>query len=176
MSNWDQPQNFGDASNVSSGVSGRTEYAGFWLRVAAIIIDGIILNIVNSILMFIFAPNLMSLFVMDPEMSEADQMAMIATAMSSLGVYTLVSTLVTCGYFAYMHSSERQATLGKMAVGIKVTDLDGNRISLGRAIGRYFAQILSGITMGIGYIMAGFTEKKQALHDIVCSTLVVKAK
>jgi uncharacterized RDD family membrane protein YckC len=60
-----------------------------------------------------------------------------------------------------------------MAIGIKVTDLNGNRISFGRATGRYFAKILSGMILMIGYIMAGFTEKKQALHDMIASCLVV---
>jgi uncharacterized RDD family membrane protein YckC len=76
-------------------------------------------------------------------------------------------------YFAMMESSNKMATLGKMAIGIKVTDLNGNRISFGRATGRYFAKILSGMILMIGYIMAGFTEKKQALHDMIASCLVV---
>ncbi len=61
-----------------------------------------------------------------------------------------------------------------MALGLKVTDLYGRRISLGRAIGRYFGKLLSGLTCLIGYIMAGFTQKKQALHDMIAGTLVVK--
>jgi uncharacterized RDD family membrane protein YckC len=76
-------------------------------------------------------------------------------------------------YYALMESSVNQATLGKMALGIKVTDLDGNRISFGRATGRYFGKIVSGMILYIGFIMAGFTEKKQALHDIMASCLVV---
>ena len=77
-------------------------------------------------------------------------------------------------YFALLESSPKQATLGKMALGIKVTDLDGNRISFGRATGRFFAKIISGVILMIGYIMAAFTAKKQALHDIIASTLVIK--
>jgi uncharacterized RDD family membrane protein YckC len=73
-----------------------------------------------------------------------------------------------------MESSSWQATLGKKAVGIVVTDLDGNRISFARAFGRYFAKLISLITLCIGYMMAGFTEKKQCLHDMICGTLVVK--
>ena len=61
-----------------------------------------------------------------------------------------------------------------MALGIIVTDLDGNQISFGRANGRYWSKIVSSITLLIGYIMAGFTEKKQALHDIIAGTLVLK--
>ena len=76
-------------------------------------------------------------------------------------------------YFALMESSSKQATLGKMALGIIVTDLNGNRLSFGRATGRYFGKIISGAILMIGYIMAGFTEKKQALHDIIAGCLVV---
>jgi len=75
-------------------------------------------------------------------------------------------------YEALMESSSRQATLGKMIFGMKVTDLSGNRISFARATGRYFAKWLSGLTLLIGYIIAGFTERKQALHDMLAGTLV----
>jgi uncharacterized RDD family membrane protein YckC len=73
-----------------------------------------------------------------------------------------------------MESSAKQATVGKMALGIIVTDLDGRRIGFGRATGRYFAKILSALTLGIGFLMAGFTERKQALHDMVASCLVIR--
>jgi len=74
-----------------------------------------------------------------------------------------------------MESSESQATLGKRAVSIKVTDMNGNRISFGRATGRDFAKIISGLPLFIGFMMAGWTSKKQALHDMIAETLVIKA-
>lgn len=77
-------------------------------------------------------------------------------------------------YFAGMESSARQATLGKSAMGLVVTGIDGNRISFLRATGRYFAKWLSAVILLIGYIMAAFTARKQALHDIIASTLVLK--
>ena len=67
-----------------------------------------------------------------------------------------------------------QATLGKKAIGIQVTDLDGERISLARALGRYFAKILSGLILYVGFFMAGWTRRKQGLHDMVAGTLVVR--
>ena len=76
-------------------------------------------------------------------------------------------------YSALMESSANQGTLGKMALGLRVTDLEGRRISFGKATGRYFAKFLSGMTLSIGYIMAAFTAKKQALHDFVAGTLVL---
>jgi uncharacterized RDD family membrane protein YckC len=77
-------------------------------------------------------------------------------------------------YYAIFESSSWQATLGKKALGLEVTDLAGNRISFGRATGRFFAKIISTLILFIGYIMAGFTEKKQALHDILAGTLVIR--
>ena len=85
--------------------------------------------------------------------------------------------LFFCGYFfwlyfAIMESSAKQGTLGKMAVGLVVTDKRGKRLTFGRATGRYFAKWISGKILIIGYIMAAFTEKKQALHDIIAGTMV----
>ena len=77
-------------------------------------------------------------------------------------------------YEAAMESSSRQATVGKMALGLKVTDLKGRRVSFARATGRHFAKFISGMILLIGYIMAGFTERKQALHDMIAGTLVIR--
>lgn len=77
-------------------------------------------------------------------------------------------------YYTLLESSKKQATLGKSIIGIKVTDLNGNRISLGRANARYWSKIISALILFTGFIMAGFTQKKQGLHDIIAGTLVVK--
>jgi len=87
---------------------------------------------------------------------------------------TLAGYIVPWLYFALMEASAKQATLGKLALGIKVTDEAGNRVSFGRATGRFFSKILSGMILCIGYIMIAFTKKKQGLHDILAGTLVVK--
>ena len=79
-------------------------------------------------------------------------------------------------YFGFMESSAWQATLGKRAVGIMVTDLDGHRISFARASGRYFASLLSQMIIYIGYIIGAFTERKQTLHDLIVSTVVVHGR
>jgi uncharacterized RDD family membrane protein YckC len=73
-----------------------------------------------------------------------------------------------------MESSSNQATLGKMVVGLKVTNMEGEPISFMNATGRYFAKIISAIILMIGYIMAAFNPKKQALHDQLAKTLVLK--
>jgi uncharacterized RDD family membrane protein YckC len=75
-------------------------------------------------------------------------------------------------YFALQESSERHATIGKRALNIYVTDLQGRRISFGQATGRHFSKIISYLILCIGYMMAGFTEKKQGLHDMIAGTLV----
>jgi uncharacterized RDD family membrane protein YckC len=72
-----------------------------------------------------------------------------------------------------MESSSRQATVGKIALGLRVTDLNGERITFLRATGRYFGKIISGMILYIGFIMAAFTEKRQALHDLMAECLVV---
>jgi uncharacterized RDD family membrane protein YckC len=131
-----------------------TMYAGFWRRFAASFLDGLLLSVVT-------AP-----FTLQVGSSIADASRRSASSTISLVVGWL--------YFALMESSAKQATVGKMALGIIVTDLDGRRIGFGRATGRYFAKILSALTIGIGFLMAGFTERKQALHDMVASCLVIR--
>jgi uncharacterized RDD family membrane protein YckC len=90
------------------------------------------------------------------------------------GMAMVLGWLLSWFYFAFMESSSRQATLGKMAIGVRVTDLDGRPVSFARATGRYFAKILSNLTLGIGHLMVAFTERKQGLHDMVAGTLVVR--
>jgi uncharacterized RDD family membrane protein YckC len=148
-------------------------YAGFWLRLAAALIDGILLFVA---LLIIFTPIAFVLGVFGalsrlPQNSIDQLTSLYSFAANILG------TFLGWLYYAGMESSSRQATLGKMAVGIKVTDLNGNRISFGRATGRHFAKWVSDLTfifLGFGFWMTAFTEKKQALHDMIAGTLVVK--
>lgn len=121
-------------------------YAGFGKRLLAFIIDGLVLSVISGL-------------------------AIAFGGWLILG-WTL-NTVVGWLYFSLMESSEYQATLGKLALGIIVTDLSGQRISFATATGRYFGKILSGIILCIGYIMAAFTEKRQALHDLMAGTLVI---
>jgi uncharacterized RDD family membrane protein YckC len=139
----------GEAGSAGSGWSAapvaQVTYAGFWKRFAAVLIDFLILTI-PSIVIY---------------------------AAVGRGAGDLVVLVVDWLYFAYQESSPAQATIGKRALGIKVTDLEGNRISFGRATGRYFAKYLSAITLFIGFLLAAFTARKQALHDMIAGTLVV---
>jgi uncharacterized RDD family membrane protein YckC len=122
-------------------------YAGFWIRVGAYLIDAILVGVVNTLITF-------SLTATSPILG------------------SLVSLALGIAYFAFMESSENQATLGKMAVGIKVGDINGDRISVGNAVGRYFAKILSAITLCIGFMMVGWDAKNQGLHDKLADTFV----
>lgn len=143
----------------AADAGGAVEYAGFWTRFGAFIVDTILLAVAGSVIGFIIG-----LFVgtsgTDPEVGRTFAL--------------LVGIAAGIAYYVGMESSVRQATFGKMAVGIKVTDMQGNRITPGKAAVRYFSKILSGIILLIGYIMAAFTARKQALHDIIAGTLVVK--
>jgi uncharacterized RDD family membrane protein YckC len=128
------------------------EYAGFWRRVAAAVIDGILVGIVSGIVTAIAG-------------GISDDARVIAQLLLLVAAYV---------YYAGMESSVYQATVGKIALGIQVTDLNGNRISFLRALGRNLAEILSALILFIGYIMVAFTAKKQGLHDMIAGTLVVK--
>ena len=128
-------------------------HAGFWRRLGAALIDGLVLAATMAALGALGLP-----IYRDRELN-------------ALGL--AVGLLVYWLYFAGLESSRRQGTLGKLALSIKVTDLAGGRIGFGRASGRYFAKYLSAAILMVGFAMAGFTARKQALHDLVAGTLVV---
>jgi uncharacterized RDD family membrane protein YckC len=168
-----------NASPVPVGATppGPFPYGGFWVRFAAYCIDGLILGIPFGLL-FMVMFFLFGGFGLMLRHNAVDQRAAAALAVPMFLGF-LFAMLVFIGlnwlYFAGMESSERQATFGKAAMSLRVTNLEGRRISFGHATGRFFAKMISGmIPLGIGYIMAGFTEKKQALHDMVAGTLVLR--
>lgn len=155
-----------------------TTYAGFWLRFVAYVIDCIIIYVVQS---FLFIPLLGLLGLSfasqmgDPEnLTEAEAVGMVGSMMAVAGTTMLLSSIIGVLYGALMESSKYQATVGKMALGLRVTDVDGKNLDFVKALIRNVGKIISGMILFIGYIMAGFTEKKQGLHDIIASTLVVK--
>lgn len=147
-------------------------YAGFWLRFVAYVIDIVIVWIVAIpiylVLGSLFGLN-MSSIARDPNS------LMLGSAMASLLIFEFCALLGLWLYFAIFESSAWQGTVGKKVLGLRVTDLNGNRISFGRATGRFFAKLVSNFTFMIGYIMAGFTAKKQALHDMIAGCLVTKS-
>ena len=138
-------------------------YAGFWIRFVAALIDGILANILGYIAGFTIAIIAVVTF---PEMGEA-----ATTGLGFLG--GLAGVAIFWVYHAYFESGPHQATPGKRLVDIKVCDENGQRLTFARASGRTFAKWISTLLMLIGYLMAGWTQKKQALHDFIASTVVV---
>ncbi|QSZ27581.1 RDD family protein [Aceticella autotrophica] len=140
------------------------EYAGFWRRFVAFIIDYIIVLIPLKIIQAVFFP-------INPS---NDQILATGRIFHSIVMINIIGIMINWLYFALMESSSKQATLGKMIIGLYVTDLEGNKISFARATGRYFAKFLSALILCIGFMMAGWTKEKQALHDIIAGTLVLR--
>lgn len=151
-------------------------YSGFWRRFAASFIDSLVLNILLSPLAGMMMMGVTTQFTEESFMgiSETEALAMLMPMFTVMIVVSVISFILQILYFAFMESSKYQATLGKMALGVVVTDLDGSRITFGRAAGRNLGKVLSGLILMIGYIMAAFTGKKQALHDLMAGTLVLK--
>jgi uncharacterized RDD family membrane protein YckC len=148
-------------------------YAGFWLRFVAIIIDVIALAVVTFPIRLALFGMLGIHHGMRPTFGERPDV-MIGTLLPVLMFTAGINFVINLLYFSFCESSTWQATLGKKALGLAVTDLQGRRISFGHALGRNLAKIISSLTLFIGYIMAGFTAKKQALHDMIAGTLVIK--
>jgi uncharacterized RDD family membrane protein YckC len=156
---------------------GGVAYAGFWLRFVAFLIDGVVALVAFVILLiplFILtgAGAVLSKIGSDEDMSDNVGAALgFGFILGFIGIILVVSWL----YYALSESSAWQATLGKKMLNLKVTDMSGQPISFGRASGRFFARIITKlIPLGIGYILAGFTEKKQAIHDMIASCLVLR--
>ncbi|WP_043587127.1 RDD family protein [Geminisphaera colitermitum] len=150
-------------------------YAGFWIRLLAKFIDGIALWIINAIpsvilsLIFLGTPN----FLM-PDVNIEKGAALVAFV-----IYNILSVVVSVGIaLAYQIFFIRKfdATPGKLAVGIRLLRADGGKLTKGRIIGRYFAEIISSIILCIGYIMAAFDSEKRTLHDQICDTRVIYKK
>ena len=134
-------------------------YGGFWIRVVAYILDGILLSIVTGIIGFMTG------------------MSIDTNDFAHFDYTTNIGSLVIGWlYFSLMESSARGATVGKMAVGLRVVTDQGQRLSFANATGRYFAKFISAIILFIGFIMVAFTERKRGLHDMIAGTLVVKVR
>lgn len=163
---------------VTAGPQGG--YAGFWLRFAAWFIDMLILSAACLIVLVPLVPAFFHHRLLEPRMTGPFEQPMPGGSeamlfMASWGLALWVLTLVGAWlYFALFESSSWQATPGKRALGLYVTDSQGRPISFARATGRTLGKIISGAILYIGFFMAGFTEKKQALHDMLADCLVLR--
>jgi uncharacterized RDD family membrane protein YckC len=161
------------SSPLDTGYMARSgiAYAGFWRRVVAYLIDGVLISTVQLAVAFgvlLIAPSDLSqasipgdLFVNTPYMRALLNVAPVCWAL-------------TWAYFAIFESSPAQATVGKMVLNLYVSDLQGDPISFGRASLRYWFKALSNLTLLMGWLMVAFTPRKQALHDMLAGTLVLR--
>lgn len=149
--------------------AGPLNYAGFWIRFAAKFIDGILMQVVGFIIQM--GVGMVVAVGMRTDASGEPSGAAVGMMFLAMALSILVQALY-CGIMVGKYG----ATLGKMACGLKVVMPDGSNVSMGRAFGRYFAEILSSITLAIGYIMAAFDEEKRSLHDRIVSTRVIKTR
>lgn len=155
---------------------GVRRYAGFWIRFVAVLIDSIILGVVGFI---INLPIQMALGLGASRMATADPSAGLAALpvmLGTLGLSLAINFVLLAGYQIYFLST-RGATIGKLALGLKVIRADGGPLSVGQATGRFFAYMLDAyFTLTIGFIIAGFDPEKRSLHDRICDTRVIYAK
>lgn len=128
------------------------EYGGFWIRLLALAADTAIMFVASIVILIL-----------------CSFLGRAGPAVASLALLVIPSL-----YWPVMHASERQATYGKAMLGLKVTDLEGKRISMMRSFARALAWFVSCFPVMLGFVMAGFTARKQALHDFICSTCVVR--
>ena len=147
------------------------QYAGFWIRFVAVLIDAFVIGILVSLVAGALFGSWM-LYVLGTG-RDPDPLGIILLA---IAIFFAV-VVIRYSYPATMVGSRRQATIGKMAMGIIVTDLEGRPLSFWRSLGRELCKIVTSmVPFGIGFLLAAFTEQKQALHDMIASTLVVKKR
>jgi uncharacterized RDD family membrane protein YckC len=144
----------------------RPAFAGFWLRAVAYLIDTILISVVFGLIASFYP----STFIKFPDAA--------STSLTSLPQLTpiafAITITVTWFYYTMFEASIWQATPGKRVLRLYVADLNGQRVTFARAAARNFAKMISSLTFLVGYLVAGFTEKKQALHDILASCLVLR--
>ena len=165
--------NCGAPAGSSGGFAPRpkptVKFAGFWLRALALLIDSVIVGVVSlPIFLRPLAQNI------GPNVTLKSYADFLGSGTRQAIAFDLLTQLCFWLYCAAFESSAWQATPGKRMLGIFVTDLQGKRISFARATGRYAGKALEHLTLFIGFAMAGFTQKKQALHDMIAGCLVLK--
>jgi len=142
-------------------------YAGFWIRFLARIVDGLILGLVNFVVTMPLGIASFGFLTGTPDLSDIASM---------VGMILLATTIkvAIAGVYEITLTTMKGATLGKMALGLKVVRPDGSGISAGRSAGRFFGTWLSGVILCIGYIIAAFDDEKRSLHDRLCDTRVIR--
>lgn len=156
---------------VNSSLQNEPEYAGFWIRCLALFLDSLILMAFSCFNGTVVAAVLFGVYA-----TSGKNLAAMKTSAIFLQVANgLLGLIEGWLYHAFLESSEWQATLGKKWCGLRVCDFQGERLTLLKASIRYVGRFISAGACWVGYFMAAFTQKKQALHDIIAGTVVVKA-
>ena len=153
-----------DYDRLTSPQAEMLGFAGFWRRLAAFLVDLALLTLAVAVGGMVFA------FVLVVAPKEADKLLTSSYTPWGIGLLLLVLSWL---YFAGYECSTSQATIGKMMLGIAVTDLKGDKLSFGRATVRTFARLLSVAPLGAGFVIVAFSRRKRALHDRIAGTLVV---
>ncbi|MBN1984139.1 MAG: RDD family protein [Chitinivibrionales bacterium] len=146
-------------------LTGGFMYAGFWKRMSAVSIDGLIFLVLFLIIGGGFGLLLPGLLKSNPD---------ALSSATFIGFFMQLFSQVVYMIYEVVFIWKTGATPGKMVMRIKVITPEGGNLTLGRSLGRYFGKMLSGLTLGIGYIIAAFDEEKKALHDRICETRVVE--
>ncbi len=152
-------------------------YAGFWRRFGAAIVDLILLGIGGYLLLYLIDAAGVPMFESaeyGTEVGDLSASAEFSMELTALGL--VVQEVWQWLYLALFESSKLQATPGKLALGLRVTDLRGNRIGFWRSTARNLAKIISAVILFVGFMMAGWTQRKQALHDMIAGCLVVSGR
>lgn len=147
-------------------------YGGFWIRLVAKIIDRLILMAVGWVLSLILIATSLISSPAGADFRDPEFWRIFLVQQGTIGLVNLVIGLL----FSWFFIKKFSATPGKMVFGLKVLRADGTPLSTGRIIGRYFAEMLSGMIIAIGYIIAAFDDQKRALHDHICDTRVIKTR
>jgi uncharacterized RDD family membrane protein YckC len=155
-----------------SAAQSRPVFAGFWLRAAAYLLDTVVISLVGGLAASFYPAT----FIKYPDAAAATA----SNPFASLPQLTPLGFAITIGatwlYYTLFEASSWQATPGKRVLKIYVTDMFGQRPTFARIAGRNFAKIISNLTFLVGYVVAGFTVKKQALHDLISSCLVLRRR
>ena len=169
------PPGYAPPGYAPQGYAGAQGYGGFWIRVAAYLLDSLIVGLPLGILITVIMSVVIGGQIGQIDPNDPRQVEELASRF--FGVYLIlygVAIVVIWLYDAILTSSAAGATIGKRICGLRVVRSDGAPIGFGRASGRFFAKILSAFILYIGFIMAGFTDRKRALHDMICDTVVLK--
>jgi uncharacterized RDD family membrane protein YckC len=157
---------------ANSVVPGPFGYGGFWRRFCAKFLDGVITGVFGVLINVLVA---LAMFGESNYFGLAVGQAGSSRYFLFQGITTLLGIVVGVAY-VWFFLARFQATPGKMALGMKIVRAGGERLTTGRIIGRYFAEMLSGLMLAIGYIMAGVDDQKRSLHDRICDTRVIKVR